>query len=99
MTQPPTVSRYRETTIITLNDNPHFGFRPLRNIDQRVEDIYHEILYGDTLQRIAWQVLGDARYWWVVADFNDIIDPFEDLLPGTQLRLPSISRLYMEVLA
>ena len=47
----------------------------------------------------ALESLGDARQWWVIADLSNVIDPFEELVPGRQLRAPSPQRLYFEILA
>lgn len=38
----------------------------------------------DNWSRISWRRLGDGRYWWIIADFSEIIDPFSELIPTTQ---------------
>lgn len=42
--------------------------------------------------------LGDARDWWVVADLSEVVDPFEDLIPGAELRVPSVHRYTFRIL-
>ena len=39
---------------------------------------------------IASKFYGDQSYWWAVMVFNDIIDPFENLVEGVILYLPVI---------
>jgi hypothetical protein len=34
---------------------------------------------GDNWSRIAWRLLGNGRYYWVIADFSGVIDPFAEL--------------------
>lgn len=43
--------------------------------------------------------LGDARHWWVIADMTGVVDPFEELVPGKQLRVPSVERFLFDIMA
>lgn len=45
------------------------------------------------LDLIAYNKYGSARYWWIIAMANYIIDPF-DVPIGTNLRIPPIISLY-----
>ena len=45
------------------------------------------------LDLIAYSRYGSARYWWVIALANYIIDPF-DVPLGTILRIPPLVSLY-----
>lgn len=45
------------------------------------------------LDIIAYSFYGTAKYWWVIATANYIIDPF-DVPVGTYLRIPPIVSLY-----
>lgn len=47
----------------------------------------------DRLDIVANKVYGVARYWWVIAMANYLLDPF-DVPVGTQLRIPTIMSLY-----
>lgn len=42
---------------------------------------------------IASLFLGDPRNWWVLAQYNAILDPFEEIREGTLLYIPSSERL------
>jgi len=39
---------------------------------------------------ISYEVYGIVDYWWVICAANNIIDPFEQLLAGKQIRIPII---------
>lgn len=52
-----------------------------------------------TWGNIGLQFLGDARFWWAVADLNNVVDPFVELVVGNQLRSPSVPRLLFTILA
>lgn len=40
---------------------------------------------------LAFSIYGDVGYWWLLCMYNGIIDPIEDIAPGTVLRLPSLN--------
>ena len=41
----------------------------------------------DWWDNIAFKIYGDVQYWWVIALFNNVINPFEELTPGTSLKI------------
>lgn len=61
------------------------------------DDVFHTVSENDRIDILAWRYLGDARHWWVIAEYNDIEMPLE-LEPGTVLRIPSRKRLQMILL-
>jgi hypothetical protein len=42
---------------------------------------------------IATDFLGDSKYWWIIAQYNAIIDPFDEIQEGKYLRIPSQSTI------
>lgn len=50
----------------------------------------HQVISGDTLDRIAAKYYGDATKWRAIATNNHILDPLE-LQPGTILSIPERS--------
>lgn len=48
----------------------------------------------DRLDIIANEYYGTPKYWWVIAQANYIIDPF-DVPVGTRLRIPPTISLYI----
>ena len=42
-----------------------------------INDRVHEVIEGDRLDTIAYKFLGDSKLWYIIADTNDIINPFE----------------------
>ncbi len=58
---------------------------------------------NDSLQKIAYEIYGDPQFWWVIAEFNNIMDPTPieeggELFPGLILLVPAYERLFMEIL-
>lgn len=95
----PSVSRYRYASVVKDTD----GFwlspsEPSYSLEIRGSDIYHIVRDYDRLDLLAETYLGEARLWWVIAEFNNIFWMF-DLEVGSTLRIPSYERLTMEVLS
>lgn len=53
------------------------------------DDILHTVLEGETLQNIAFRYYQDSGKWYLIAEANKILNPFEDLVSGTIIRIPS----------
>lgn len=48
---------------------------------------------------LAQRALGDARFWWVIADLSHVVDPFADRIPGKSVRIPSAQRFLFRIMA
>lgn len=87
-------SRWLGVPIVANNDgNQQFEIRdPLqfRNLDsmRRVK-----VGQRDTLHHIADRIYGNMRYWWALAEFNDIFDPTTELDAGTIIFAPPIEEI------
>lgn len=45
------------------------------------------------LDLIAAYTLGEPRLWWVIAQFNNILDPYSEVTEGAILYIPSKTRV------
>jgi nucleoid-associated protein YgaU len=52
------------------------------------KDKQHTIKEGETLQNLAFAAYGDSGKWYLIAEANQIIDPFTEVVPGKLLRIP-----------
>lgn len=43
---------------------------------------------------IAKFTLGNEKYWWLIAQHNNIIDPDTELVTGYQLNIPDLSEYF-----
>lgn len=81
-------------------DNPYRTAYQLkyRNGDESLERVQpgpfnttpkiHTVLPGQNIQNIALQYYGDSGSWYYIADYNNILDPFEEVVPGKELLIP-----------
>ena len=50
----------------------------------------------DTLDSIALYFYGTPTLYWVIADFNRILDPLIKLYAGDTLKIPDFSQIFFE---
>jgi nucleoid-associated protein YgaU len=92
------ITRYKDSDIVKENGTEYYDIIEPVNSEFRSNDILYNINNGDTLRSISFGLYVDARYWWIIADFNNVINPFEQLKVGIQLRCPSLKRIKEEIL-
>lgn len=58
-------------------------------------DAYYRVgaKYVGRLDKIAEDYYKDSRLWWVIAQYNDIIDPYGEITEDLVLRLPTSDRI------
>lgn len=64
---------------------------------ENVKYVAHSVKNGDTLDTLALNYYGNPTYYWVIADFNDIQDPYKKLEFGRVLRIPTFSDLSFDI--
>lgn len=90
---------YTNGTIIDNGDDTQVllrnKLRGNRDVSQR--NRIHIVKDGERLDQISYTYYGSNRYWWVIADYNDIedilINPFVDIQAGQKLIVPDIDFL------
>lgn len=60
-------------------------------LDQTTTFLLHEVKPGETLDSIALDNYSNSTFFWVIADFNNIRDPFAELEVGTKLKIPTLA--------
>jgi nucleoid-associated protein YgaU len=82
-------SRWLGVPIVANNDG-HAQFEMRRPLEFRHVDGIGRVKLGqkETLHHIADRVYGNMRYWWALAEFNDIFDPTTELEAGDIIFVP-----------
>lgn len=76
----------------TLCDREVFGIGT--NIKNNTEFVTHKIKSNDTLDSLALKYYNNPTFWWIIAYFNDIQDPFKPLRNKYEtIKIPSISSI------
>lgn len=75
----------------TLDEKYIYGLT--KQLSKDCPYVAHKITMTDTLDSLADYYYGRPDLYWVIADFNDIQDPFVNLfnLPYNVLKIPSLS--------
>ena len=60
-------------------------------LDDNSTFILHEVKPNETLDSIALDNYSNSTYFWVIADFNRIRDPFKKLQVGSTLKIPTLA--------
>ena len=72
------------------------GF-PMR-LRKDIPYIKHIIKAGDTLDSLSLYYYSNPTYYWIIADYNNIFDPFLPLVVGEQILIPTFQQLeFLEV--
>lgn len=61
-------------------------FLPIFNVNKELQT--HIVTGGETIQSIANRYYGDSGSWYLIAEYNDIMDPFEEVVEGLKLLIP-----------
>ena len=88
------LSRYSNTPYYydTLADRQIYGIGT--NIKTNAEFLTHVLKSNDTLESLSLKYYNNPTFWWVIAYFNDIQDPFKPLLSKyNTIKIPSISNI------
>jgi hypothetical protein len=88
------LSRYSATPYYydTLQNREVYGIGT--NLKTNTEFLTHKIKSNDTLNSLALKYYNNPTFWWIIACFNDIQDPFKPLRDKYEtIRIPSISSI------
>ena len=88
------LSRYTNTPYYydTLQDREVYGIGT--NLKSNTEFVTHEIKSNDTLNSLSLKYYNNPTFWWIIAYFNNIQDPFVPLRNKYRtIKIPSISSI------
>ena len=59
--------------------------------------VNHCVKQDETLDSIALYYYNNPTYYWIIADFNRIQDPYQKLTIGSTLKIPTFSNIKFEI--
>lgn len=85
-------SRYADSTVATLvKDGQDVAvIVPSAQVSYSFTFIHHTVVAGERVETISNQYYADPTLWWRIADANPENLWWDDLAPGTIIRIPSI---------
>lgn len=88
------ISRYASVPYYyhTIDNKEIFGLS--KNMYKNITWVAHSVISTDTLDKLALTYYNNPTYWWIIAYFNDIQDPFIRLKDYFDiLKIPSITNV------
>ena len=88
-------SRYVANTVVTVAAPATFGGGDISVIVPGAGQPYtfqytdYQVVAGDRIDNIAYRYFGNATLWWQIANVNPEVLYWDDLMPGTVIRIPA----------
>lgn len=91
------VSRYAPFSFYYNTVDDKFVYGLTTHLSTAVEYVAHRVVETDTLESLAQKYYGRPDYFWIIADFNRINDPFIKLgYKFEVIKVPSLGQIYFE---
>lgn len=86
------VSRYSSFPFYFVVEDNKYNYGITSHLKtEGVKYVAHKVVRGDTLDTLALYYYNNPTYFWIIADFNKIRDPYEPLELGRVLHIPTFS--------
>jgi len=90
------MSRYSGFPYYFNTEDDKYVYGTTANLQEDISYTLYEVKPLDTYDSISLDFYNTPLYFWVICDFNRIQDPLEIPIPGTRLKVPSITTLKFE---
>lgn len=88
------VSRYEGFPYYYHKEDNKYIYGITGHIDKSIAYVAHMVSNYDTLDSLALSYYGRPDYYWIIADFNDILDPLSSIYPKFKtLKIPTFTAL------
>lgn len=75
-------------------DNKYF-YGITGHINKNISYVSHKVKDYDTLDSLAYSYYGRPDFYWIIADFNNIQDPYIKLKDKfTAIKIPTLTAIY-----
>ena len=89
-------SRYQNTSYYYDTRDDKYVMGITQWLDDTTPYIKHTVQRNDTYDTLALQYYNNPTYWWVIADFNRVLDPFIKPSVGIEIKIPIFSNLQFQ---
>lgn len=86
-------SRYASGTLSVVDDpvrGQHQSLSLAPVTEQTIQFTYYQTTADDTIDMLAYSFIGKGQYWWMIANANPEILDWNELVPGTVIRIPYV---------
>ena len=90
------LSRYASFPIYYHIDDLKYVMGTTSQLNDNIPYVLRKVKQHETLDSIALDVYNNPTFFWVLADFNKIQNPYKKLKVGSTLKIPSLSDISFE---
>ena len=87
------ISRYANFPYYYNITDFKYQYGTTAQLDETTPYILYKVQKNDTLDYLALINYNNPTYFWVIADFNRIQDPYTALTPGDIIKIPVFSSI------
>lgn len=92
------VSRYQVFPYYYHSVDDKFIYGLTAHLDNKqTAFVAHKVKEFDTLDTLALYYYNNPTYFWIIADYNRIQDPYEELEIGRVLKIPTFSNIAFDI--
>lgn len=90
------LSRYSSFPFYYNTEDKKYIYGTTSQLNRDITYILYKVKANDTLDSIALDYYNNPTFFWIIADFNQIQDPFIQLIEGTEIKIPTLSEISFE---
>lgn len=87
------LSRYSTFPFYYNTEDEKYQYGTTSYLKNTTGYLVHQIQSGETLDSLALNYYNNPTYYWIIADFNRIQDPFINLPVGFYIKIPVLSEI------
>lgn len=87
------ISRYETFPYFYDAKNNRYFYGLTSNLNQDVGYVLYKVKVGDSYDSISFEHYGSPLFYWIICDYNQILDCFTTPVPGSTLKLPSLNAI------
>lgn len=88
------ISRYASFPYYYHTEDNKYIYGITSQIDKNISFVSHKVEQKDTLDNLSLTYYGRPDYYWMIADFNNIQDPYEILYGNYKsLKIPAFTSI------
>lgn len=90
------LSRYSSIPIYYNIKTKEMVYGTAKHLSSATEAVLYTVKENDTYDSIALSFYNNPTYFWIICDYNRVIDPFTEPEQGSRLYIPVISDIEFE---
>lgn len=90
-------SRYQNTPYYFNKNDRKYIVGTTQAIQKDILYVLHKVKQGDNLDTLALYYYNNPTYFWIIADMNDIQNPYLPLIVGSEIKVPVFNEVKFDI--